>query len=221
MKRFLRGCSKSQKGGKEGDRRGSFHAFLFPQLSFSRSQKKVWKIATGQKWLRERERIDYRIASLGKLLAEERFVRKTSAERLRSVYLTKYFGKMSRKSALSRNFKKKKDGVTRGAPMKFTILFFRAIRLIEDQAAKKRRRKGIVFIQKRERRKKKYSQSIHRSRDFPSKSRGESFIIRAKSVLALHIHRSKCGNGDFALRETDVLALMTENVLICALLLVC
>ena len=33
--------------------------------------------------------------------------------------------------------------------MKFTILFFRAIRLIEDQAAKKRRRKGIGFHTKK------------------------------------------------------------------------
>ncbi len=90
--------------------------------------------------------------------------------------------------------------------MKFTILFFRAIRLIEDQAAKKRRRKGIGFHTKKGAAEKKVSQSIHRSRDFPSKSRGESFTIRAKSVLALHIHRSKCGNGDFALRETDVRA---------------
>ncbi len=38
--------------------------------------------------------------------------------------------------------------------MKFTILFFRAIRLIEDQAAKKGGGKVSVFIQKRERRKK-------------------------------------------------------------------
>ncbi len=105
--------------------------------------------------------------------------------------------------------------------MNFTILFFRAISLIEDQEAKKKGGGKVSFSYKKGSGGKKYSQSIHRSRDFPSKSRGESFIIRAKSVLALHIHRSKCGNGDFALRETDVLALMTENVLICALLLVC
>ncbi len=205
MKRFLRGCSKSQKGGKEGDRRGSFHAFLFPQLSFSRSQKKVWKIATGQKWLRERERIDYRIASLGKLLAEERFVRKTSAERLRSVYLTKYFGKMSRKSALSRNFKKKKTGLQGGRRWNSRYCFSAPLDWSKIRQQKKEEER-YRFSYKKGSGGKKYSQSIHRSRDFPSKSRGESFIIRAKSVLALHIHRSKCGNGDFALRETDVRA---------------
>ncbi len=83
--------------------------FLFPLTEKSVENRDGAKVVK-----RERERIDYRIASLGKLLAEERFVRKTSAERLRSVYLTKYFGKMSRKSALSRNFKKKKTGLQGG-----------------------------------------------------------------------------------------------------------